>query len=350
MDNINEFLSKLTSEEQAELLKHLNDRSETEKANSESILGHVSLEDANPVASVKQKVNTSVQEGHRELTREEKISMAPHGSRTITQREPLIMFIGPASCGKSMVLMSLVDYLQSLPNSKYSISPNKSYILNDPDYITNCNKFMGALELNAGNNVKIPLDKTVDEVLLDVRENKIRKYTMLEAPGEDFFDIGNPNTPYRKYIKKIIQDCTCPIYFVMLLDLHTPNNNFHDENDSVRVAYERRLGQIIDDGFCKKRGDRIIFLYNKFDLHDDAITDQRAMEMLFRTYYKNIKNNNNLYRTVLGERLYPYFETLPYISGIYGETEPDNEGRIYEIYQINQRVTDTVKALWNKLK
>lgn len=84
MDNINEFLSKLTSEEQAELLKHLNDRSETEKANSESILGHVSLEDANPVASVKQKVNTSLQEGHRELTREEKISMAPHGSRTIT--------------------------------------------------------------------------------------------------------------------------------------------------------------------------------------------------------------------------------------------------------------------------
>lgn len=29
MDNINEFLSKLTSEEQAELLKHLNNRSET---------------------------------------------------------------------------------------------------------------------------------------------------------------------------------------------------------------------------------------------------------------------------------------------------------------------------------
>lgn len=85
-------------------------------------------------------------------------------------------------------------------------------------------------------------------------------------------------------------------------------------------------------------------------MHDEAITDQRAMEMLFRTYYKNIKNNNNLYRIVLGERLYPYFETLPYISGIYGETEPDNEGRTYEIYQINQRVTDTVKALWNKLK
>ena len=125
MDNINEILSRLSSEEQAELLKHLNNRSETEKANSESILGHVSLEDANPVASDKQKVNTSVQEEHRELTREEKISMAPLGSRTITQREPLIMFIGPASCGKSMVLMSLVDYLQSLPHSKYSISPYK---------------------------------------------------------------------------------------------------------------------------------------------------------------------------------------------------------------------------------
>lgn len=34
MNNINEILSKLTSEEQAELLKQLNAKSETEKTNS----------------------------------------------------------------------------------------------------------------------------------------------------------------------------------------------------------------------------------------------------------------------------------------------------------------------------
>ena len=60
MNNINEILSKLTSEEQAELLKQLNAKSETEKTNSESILGHISLEEAKPVTSDKKKVNTSM--------------------------------------------------------------------------------------------------------------------------------------------------------------------------------------------------------------------------------------------------------------------------------------------------
>ena len=152
----------------------------------------------------------------------------------------------------------------------------------------------------------------------------LRCYSMLEAPGEDFFDIGNPRKPYKSYIKKIIKDAPCPIYYVMLLDLHTPNNNFHDPNDTVRLAYERRLIEIINDGYQRKRGDRIILLYNKFD-------------------------TDSLYYKILGERIYPQFEELPYISGEYSSFK-DDTGNTYDIYDTTARVTRTVEDLWKKLK
>jgi hypothetical protein len=133
------------------------------------------------------------------------------------------------------------------------------------------------------------------------------------------------------------------------LDLHTPNNNFHDPADSVRLAYERRLIDIINEGYKRTRGDKVILLYNKFDMHDSAISDSAAMNQLFRTYYKKIRDTDSLHYRVLGERLYPQFEELPYISGEYHK-HTDDEGNSYEVYDTTARVTRTVEDLWKKLK
>lgn len=234
---------------------------------SGSVLGNINPNKGNLTLGNTQQTTKRPAEQPQELDRETMLQNSARGSRTITQSEPLILFVGPASCGKSMVLMSLVEYLDKLSNPDYTIAPNEYYILHDPNYIANCEEFMRTLELNTNaSSGKIPLDKTVNEILIDVKRGSnngqmLRCYSMLEAPGEDFFDIGNPRKPYKSYIKKIIKDAPCPIYYVMLLDLHTPNNNFHDPNDTVRLAYERRLIEIINDGYQRKRGDRIILLY-----------------------------------------------------------------------------------------
>lgn len=338
-------------EEEVSRLKSENNQTEM----SGSVLGNINPNKKNQTPGNTQQPTQRPVEQPQELDRETMLINSARGSRTITQSEPLILFVGPASCGKSMVLMSLVEYLDKLSNPDYTIAPNEYYILHDPNYIANCEKFMRTLELNTNaSSGKIPLDKTVNEILIDVKRGSsngqmLRCYSMLEAPGEDFFDIGNPSKPYKSYIKKIIKDAPCPIYFVMLLDLHTPNNNFHDPNDTVRLAYERRLIEIINDGYQRKRGDRIILLYNKFDKHESAISDKAAMSKLFKTYYKKIKDTDSLYYKVLGERLYPQFEELPYISGEYRPFTDDN-GNTYEIYDTTSRVTRTVEDLWKKLK
>lgn len=339
---------------QAEVSRLQSESKQTEM--SGSVLGNINPnKESQAPGNIQKPTQRSVEQQPQELDRETMLLNAARGSRTITQSEPLILFVGPASCGKSMVLMSLVEYLDKLSNPDYTIAPNEYYILHDPDYIANCEKFMRTLELNTNaSSGKIPLDKTVNEILIDVKRGAsngqmLRCYSMLEAPGEDFFDIGNPSKPYKSYIKNIIKDAPCPIYFVMLLDLHTPNNNFHDPNDTVRLAYERRLIEIINDGYQRRRGDRIILLYNKFDKHESAISDKAAMSKLFKIYYKKIKDTDSLYYKVLGERLYPQFEELPYISGEYRPFTDDN-GNTYEIYDTTSRVTRTVEDLWKKLK
>lgn len=343
--NINELeaeVSRLQSED-------------NQSALSGSVLGNYNPNKGNKTSEYLSKPNQTPDNKSKQLSRAERSVRAARDTRTITQSEPLIMFVGPSSCGKSMVLMSLVEYIDKLSNPDYTIAPNEFYNLRDPQYKTNCEKFMETLEFNTNASVcKIPLDKTVNEVLIDVKKGSkkgesFRCYSMLEAPGEDFFDIGNPGKPYKEYIKKIIQGAPCPIYFVMLLDLHTPNNNFHDPSDTVRLAYERRLIDIINDGYKRNRGDKVILLYNKFDEHDSAISDRDAMKQLFRIYYKKIKDTDSLHYSVLGERLYPQFEELPYISGEY-HMYTDDEGITYEVYDTTDKVIRKVENLWKKLK
>lgn len=343
--NINEL--------EAEVSRLQSENSQTEM--SGSVLGNINPKKENKTSENTSSPNQSTVNKSKQLSRQEKSERAARGSRTITQNEPLVMFVGPASCGKSMVLMSLVEYIDKLSNPDYTIAPNEYYLLHDPQYKTNCETFMKTLEFNTNaTSCKIPLDKTVNEILIDVKKGSkngksFRCYSMLEAPGEDFFDIGDPGKPYKAYIKKIIQNAPCPIYFVMLLDLHTPNNNFHDPNDTVRLAYERRLIEIINDGYKRTRGDKVILLYNKFDDHDSAISDAAAMRQLFKTYYKKITDTDALHYKVLGERLYPQFEKLPYISGEYYD-HTDDEGNTYEVYDTTDRVTRTVEDLWKKIK
>lgn len=273
-------------------------------------------------------------------------------NRTILGAAPLIVFIGPARCGKSMVLMSLVEYLRAY-ECKYTVSPNLEYIPNDSQYAQNCERFMSTLERNADspNGWKDKLDSSVDEILLDIREdgeNGPTKYRMLEAPGEDFFSIKDPDKDYADYLKAIMTKTrkgSYPVYYVMLLDLYTENNRFNDVNDSTRGKYESRLIKFFKEGFDAGRGDKVILLFNKIDLVRGS--RKQAMNSILTDYYPSLKNH--LKKPFLVFFKVPVFDgVLPYKSGNWKEVQ-DDEGKTDFVYETDKESEEFAKKLWEKL-
>lgn len=276
------------------------------------------------------------------------IDQVAAGARTITGDVPLIIFVGPADCGKSMVLMSLVEYLRST-HSAYEIEANRRYIPGNEKYEKNCYVFDKILRDNTYTNLKEPLPSTVNEVLVDIKLKSTgeRKYRMLEAPGEDFFSKSTPDQPYAHYLKNIISKTRTekyPIYFVMLLDLHTDNDKLLNDA-GLRGLYENRLIEIFKDGYNRDRGDKVILLYNKFDLRDKGFTVASSINQLLDNYYSGIKNEFK-YKMVVDFKAYN--SPLPYISGKYSKVKNQN-GKEQEIYRTDREVTDCANGLWNEL-
>ena len=273
-------------------------------------------------------------------------------NRTILGTAPLIVFIGPARCGKSMVLMSLVEYLRA-HEGNYTVSPNLEYIPNDSQYAQKCERFMSTLEENAGspNGWKDKLDGSVDEILLDIREggeNGPTKFRMLEAPGEDFFSIITPNKDYADYLKAIMTKTrkgSYPVYYVMLLDLYTDNTNFNNVTYSTRAKYEGRLIKFFQEGFDAGRGDKVILLYNKIDLVRGS--RKQAMNSILTDYYPLLKNK--LKKPFLVFFKVPVFDgVLPYKSGNWKEVQ-DDEGKTDFVYETDRESEEFAKKLWEKL-
>lgn len=274
--------------------------------------------------------------------------------RRIKGKAPLIVFIGPSGCGKSMVLMSLVEYLRGMPN--YTIKVDKAY-LKTKRYKGDCDRFEKILRLNANkesSEQRDALPGTVREFMVNILKGNILKYRMLEVPGEHFFSYDKNTTKAKKtmapYLKNVILNKSrmdeYPIYFVMLLDLHTNKEEFLGST-TKRCAYEERLIEIYENGFNKKRGDRIVLLYNKFDernTEDYGKEEEiKYLENLLKNYYSKIKRK--LSRDVFGLVQTPIYKILPYISGE-NFMEINEEETKYNSTQISE---NCAKRLWDCL-
>lgn len=288
-----------------------------------------------------------------ESTREQAQQMGAFFDRNIIGDCPLILFISPARCGKSMVLMSLVEYLRSF-QKQYAIKPNYDYIPNNDQYRQKCDDFINTLKENAGkkDGWKAPLDGTVDEILVDIKDgqNGPTKYRMLEAPGEDFFSLNNPGNDYADYLKEIIsktREENYPVYYVMLLDLHTDNNNFNNKKDSKRGLYEERLITFFENGYDSKRGDKVVLLYNKIDEAMKTKTQEEALRDLLQEFYTDIKDKLKRRRWVFF-KVPVYNGVLPYKSGRW-EKKENSEGKTFWMYKTDKESIGYAKKLWEEL-
>lgn len=288
--------------------------------------------------------------------------------KIIEGSQPVVVFIGPATCGKSMVMMSLIDYLRQSPhNAIFEPVPGylhctESETTEAEKYAKTCKNFQDILSSNANtgqSKEKKALPGSEDQILVAVKQGRKTILRMLEAPGEDFFKPSEPDTPLKSSMVNILDKGRCgiygekpyPIYFVVLLDLHTRDNQFYN-NDPLRGAYESRLIEILDEGYNANRGDRIILLYNKADL------STKTAEEVLNGFYPRLKAHLETRKLIFFKGT-KYLGPIRYISGKRftnhevsesgGNTSTSQNSDPIQTYHHTTESKQSAEALWKLL-
>lgn len=178
---------------------------------------------------------------------------------------PFIVLCGPPSSGKSMVLKSLASYLYQ-SGTGYTIEANTT-LLNTAKYQADCEYFNRII----GNpNTRMP--NTVDYLMADINDKQGNVVAhFLEAPGEDFFSLldpdREPDVPFKGYLTKVAQTVSATklrkVIYIILLDLDS-TTSFRN-NPDLRRKYEQKMIKLYNK-FVLHHPSRVILLYNKVDI------------------------------------------------------------------------------------
>lgn len=175
----------------------------------------------------------------------------------VNQKVPIVVFVGPPSSGKSMILVRLAKYLRS---QGYTVKTDPT-LLNTASYQADCEEFKNKL------NTTIALDGSVKFLLVNIYKDGEEIAKLLEAPGEDFYTTdpqkikAGKNNRVETYLNAIMTSNN-PKSYVVLLDL---DSDISFRNDSShREAYAERFLDCFYPAIDINR-DRIVLLYNKID-------------------------------------------------------------------------------------
>ena len=167
----------------------------------------------------------------------------------VDENVPIIVLYGPTSCGKSMTLVRMTNYLRSLGG--YAVTPDRTFRpSDDKDYQTDCDNF----DAFVTNPMAAP--PTTGYMLVDVIEGDNLVCKILEAPGEYYFNPKEPHKSYRNYLNKIIQSPNQKIWCIFV------------EKTNVRQSlYVNRVVDMGENGFIPsmQTTDSVVVLFNKID-------------------------------------------------------------------------------------
>lgn len=162
---------------------------------------------------------------------------------------PVVVLFGPASCGKTMTLVRLTRYL----NSKgYNVNPKRDFRPSyDSNYAKMCNDFN--VMINSDNAAKST--SHVSFMLVEVSKSGGKPICqILEAPGELYFSLNNPNAQFPTYVAEIIRSNIRKIWAVSV------EPDWLDPQD--RANYVNRIRSLKTE---LSPNDKVLFLYNKVD-------------------------------------------------------------------------------------
>ncbi len=165
-------------------------------------------------------------------------------------KAPLVILFGPPACGKTMTLVRLTRFLQA---EGYTAAPIRTFRpASDTNYEEICNKFDETM--NSDNAAEST--NRINFMLVEVsKKNGGCLCQILEAPGEHYFNPGEPNGSFPNYVNTIINSQNRKVWIIMT------EPNWMDQTD--RRNYVTKIERL------KKKmrpTDNVIFVFNKIDL------------------------------------------------------------------------------------
>lgn len=267
---------------------------------------------------------------------------SPFATPTIVNNTvPVVVFVGPPSSGKSMILVRLAKYLR---NQGYTIKTDPTF-LNTADYQRDCQEFNDKL------NTTIALNGSVKFLLVNVYKDGREVAKLLEAPGEDFYTTdpakirAGKNDRVEPYLSTIMTS-TNPKSYVMLLDLDSDisfrNDQYH------RDSYSQRFLNYFYPNIDKNR-DRIVLLYNKIDKTmfgningcDDSDGARKDAEMYYKSLFASMKITR-----FGGFLTSDNFAFKTFCTGMFAK-QTDNVGNVYQTYNVASEVYP--RDLWKEI-
>lgn len=226
------------------------------------------------------------------------------------KRSPIVVLFGPGKCGKTMTQIRLARYLHG---KGYRVCPVRDFRpANDTNYQKMCDeypKFVNAENAAASTDM-------LSFMLLEILDNRGNSLCqILEAPGEHYHSIQNPDAMFPAYINKLKDVSTRKIWVITLEPNWIPAANCQQYDLSEYVGKIKKLKSLIN------RQDKVLFLYNKIDTTNLMIDQQhinhremvRSIEDHFNGVFVPFKNDHPI--TSLWRKY--DCELLPFTTGYY---------------------------------
>ena len=224
------------------------------------------------------------------------------------KRTPIVVLFGPPASGKTMLLIRLTRWLQG---QGYTVIPDKTFRPStDLHYKEICDDF----NLLVSSPEAVPSTNVISFMLLKVVDRNRRPVCqILEAPGEHYFDPGNPKAGFPSYVNNIIDNDNRKIWLLML------EPNWLDQSDRDALVDRFRLLKT-----RTKLSDKFCLVLSKIDLSDAVLSRgvvntsiaRREFGNLYPGLYELFKNLNPI--TSIWQ---PYrADLVPFQSGTFSLT------------------------------
>lgn len=257
----------------------------------------------------------------------------------VNNKVPVVVFVGPPSSGKSMILVRVAKYLRS---QGFTIKTDPTF-LNTPKYQQDCIDFEDSL------NTTIALPGTVKFLLVNVYHKGVEVAKLLEAPGEDFYTTDRnqsvKNSRIEAYLATIMASNN-PKSYVTLLDLDSDISFRRDGYH--RDSYSQRFLNHFYPAINKNR-DKIILLYNKIDMTPfgdiNGCHNPSAARDDAKLYYPQLFSTMRVSK-LGGFMQVDNFSFLTFCTGMFSP-QTDNFGNTYKVYTMASDVFP--RDLWNEI-
>lgn len=220
---------------------------------------------------------------------------------------PIVVLYGPPSCGKTMTLVRMTRYLLS---QGYTVVPDNTF---RPSYDYNYKELCDNFDQMINSNDAASSTSNISFMLVKVMKNGRPVCQLLEAPGEYYFNVENPNRAYPAYVNEIINCVNRKVWAIMV----EPN-----WSDSVpRANYVTRIRNLKS---MMSTRDRVVFVCNKIDktpyVRGLGVVDVpeaiRYIQNLYPSIFVPFENKNPI------TKFFTKFncDFVPFMTGSYSDT------------------------------